>query len=95
MIGIFEDLEQILEEQRLPGQAEVAVLLCRTRGALMQLVATVPDFVAGSGPIDEVIDRARHLVSTAPADGPIGPRVLLRRMTSTVVDLPDEMQPIP
>ncbi|OKJ41568.1 hypothetical protein AMK22_08875 [Streptomyces sp. CB01580] len=93
--GIFKDLEQVLGEQFLPGKAEVDVLLCRTRGALMQLVAAVPDFIVRSGPIDDVIERARHLVSTAPADDLIGPRVLLRRMALTVVDLLDEMRPIP
>lgn len=92
--GVFEDLEQVLGEQCSPDEAEVHVLLCRIRGSLMQLVAAVPDSGVGPGPVDDVIDRARHLISTASAEDPVGPRGLLRRMALAAVDLLDELQPI-
>ncbi|MFE5089448.1 DUF6415 family natural product biosynthesis protein [Streptomyces sp. NPDC056638] len=93
--GIFEDLEQVLGEQSFPDEAEVDTLLRRTRGSLMQLVAAIPDSDVGPGPVDGVVDKARSLVSSNPSGGPLGPKVLLRRMALTVVDLLDQLEPLP
>ncbi|MGW0964465.1 DUF6415 family natural product biosynthesis protein [Streptomyces gelaticus] len=93
--GIFEDLEWVFGEASFPDEAEIDTLVCRTRGSLMQLVAAIPDSDVEPGPVDGMVDKARSLISSTPSGGSLGPKVLLRLMALTVVDLLDQLEPIP